>query len=675
MLISISSVQLVREGGEIMRKVFLVIMVLHLILQVSSTSAAIRTKVAFAFENMHYLPLVSKPLKDVPPGSFSISLLAQLGGSSKAVSVVGDYAYIGIGARLEILDIKDLSKPIVIGQSGILADAIRNLDISGNYVYISAGLDGGLIVIDITDTEHPVQMGNYDTQCVAEDVDVVGNFAYVACATRGLMVFDVSNPNSPKLKGSYDTQSLAEGIFVEKNLAYVADYYSGLQIIDISNPSGPILVGSFSTITASDVYVIDKIAYVSDAMSGLYIVDVKNPAIPTLLGSYTAIWPNDYEYYYNVKVFNQIAYIADQNDGLRIVDVSQPTSPKLLGVFPSGGDTMRVDIVGDVAFVADRNSGVNIIDVSEPSSPTALGLFSTSTVNDVSVNGKDVNLATGNGLEVFDISDHTDPVYKTSYRTPGTSSGVDAQGSLVYILWNSNGAFSGGLIIIDVQNPNTPELIGTYPMDTSLPTDISLGYKLAYVVHRNWTGGGLKIFDISDPSNPNLIGSLDNIINAQNLSIWGDIAHISAWEGGLKIVDIYNPTDPKLLSSHVTQSYARDVSAVRNMAYVSDYYGGLEIIDVTDPNSPSLIRSYEETCELSEGVIVAGNLAYMVTAGSLQIIDVTNPQTANFRGSFPIPGKYSSSGFSRKVKVVNDIIYVASGQEGLFILKATPPIR
>jgi hypothetical protein len=108
---------------------------------------------------------------------------------------------------------------------------------------------------------------------------------------------------------------------------------------------------------------------------------------------------------------------------------------------------------------------------------------------------------------------------------------------------------------------------------------------------------------------------------------------------------------------------------------VSDYYGGLEIIDVADPSLPKLINTYEKTCQLSEGVKVVDNLAYMVTAGSLQIIDVTNPETANLRGSFPIPGNYSSSGFSRKIEVINDIIYVASGQEGLFILNVTPPIQ
>jgi len=47
----------------------------------------------------------------------------------------------------------------------------------------------------------------------------------------------------PILKGNYDTSGIAFDVEIVGDYAYVADYDSGLQIIDISNPAAPISCG------------------------------------------------------------------------------------------------------------------------------------------------------------------------------------------------------------------------------------------------------------------------------------------------------------------------------------------------------------------------------------------------------------------------------------------------
>ncbi|MFM6251007.1 MAG: DUF4347 domain-containing protein, partial [Dolichospermum sp.] len=63
----------------------------------------------------------------------------------------------------------------------------------------------------------PTLVGNYDTSGYANDVQVVGNYAYVADHDSGLQIIDISNPATPTLKGNYDTPNYARGVQVVGN--------------------------------------------------------------------------------------------------------------------------------------------------------------------------------------------------------------------------------------------------------------------------------------------------------------------------------------------------------------------------------------------------------------------------------------------------------------------------
>ena len=62
----------------------------------------------------------------------------------------------------------------------------------------------------------------------ANDVKVVGHYAYVALGRGGLTIVDVSNPAAPRLVGGYDTSGSAHGVAVADGYAYVADGSAGL---------------------------------------------------------------------------------------------------------------------------------------------------------------------------------------------------------------------------------------------------------------------------------------------------------------------------------------------------------------------------------------------------------------------------------------------------------------
>jgi DNA-binding beta-propeller fold protein YncE len=91
---------------------------------------------------------------------------------------------------------------------------------------MSKAVGDTLEIIDISNPSNPVFKGNYDIYS-GRDVQIVGNYAYVADDLSGLQIIDISNPAAPSLKGNYGTSSYARDVQIVGNYAYVADDNSG----------------------------------------------------------------------------------------------------------------------------------------------------------------------------------------------------------------------------------------------------------------------------------------------------------------------------------------------------------------------------------------------------------------------------------------------------------------
>jgi hypothetical protein len=160
-----------------------------------------------------------------------VGLVGSWGGATwQSPSFQGDYAYVGVGLRLVILDITDPAAPVLVGQTPPLAGLARIVAVAGDYAYV-ADLRAGLSVVDVSDPGAPVEVGFYDTPGSPYSVAVAGDYAYVADWNCGLRVVDVSDPGAPVEVGFYDTPGSAYGVAVAGGLVYVADADAGLVIL------------------------------------------------------------------------------------------------------------------------------------------------------------------------------------------------------------------------------------------------------------------------------------------------------------------------------------------------------------------------------------------------------------------------------------------------------------
>jgi len=78
-----------------------------------------------------------------------VSLVGQIGGDTRAMAVKGDYAYVGIGPRLVILNIIDPFLPTLAGQTAVLPGIVEDVVVVGNYAYVADG-GAGLRIFDVS---------------------------------------------------------------------------------------------------------------------------------------------------------------------------------------------------------------------------------------------------------------------------------------------------------------------------------------------------------------------------------------------------------------------------------------------------------------------------------------------------------------------------------------------
>ena len=237
----------------------------------------------------------------------NVALIGQIDGSTYAVAVLGNYAYIGVGPRLVILHISNPALPTFVGQTDILPDVLQDIVMTEDYAYVADG-NAGLRVVNISTPSNPTEMGDYDTPGYAYGVAVTGGYAYVADGNAGLRVVNISTPSNPTEVGAYDTPGYAYGVAVAGGYAYVADGSAGLRVVNVSTPSNPTEVGDYDTPGyAYGVAVTGGYAYVADGNAGLRVVNISTPSNPTEVGFYdTQGWaPQD------VAVAGDYVYVTD----------------------------------------------------------------------------------------------------------------------------------------------------------------------------------------------------------------------------------------------------------------------------------------------------------------------------------------------------------------------------
>jgi len=322
------------------------------------------------------------------------------------IFVSGSHAFLAAGeSGLWTINVSDPAHPTQAGRYRVLENP-RGVAVSGTpaafpatrrvsvpaYAYVA---DWGMKVVDITNGAAPTIVGVYDAPpplTAGGKVAVSGAYAYLTNPKGWLRVINVSQPSSPSAVGRYDPPGNSREVDVAGNYAYLAD--ANLRVVNISNPANPTQVGSFDASGgASSVAVSGNYAYLGGG--GLRVVNISDPANPAQVGSTLTTWSTS-----DVAVSGSYAYLAGSYAGLRVVDVSNPANPSQVGSALLNSDSGSIAVSGNYAFVIAGNE-LRVLDISNPSTPVELFTFTTPLWPvDVHASGEYVYV-TGNGMFIL----------------------------------------------------------------------------------------------------------------------------------------------------------------------------------------------------------------------------------------------------------------------------------
>jgi hypothetical protein len=591
-----------------------------------------------------------------PDQSTGWEAIGQAGGPMQGIAVQGNYAYVGVGPRLIVVDISNPANPHPVGATAPFDYFVQGVTVSGTTAFVAAG-SAGLRIVNIAAPSHPIEVGAWDSPGFAENVAVSGSTAYLADGPYGLRVVDVTIQTAPtEIAHAFD-MNYAVDVAVSGRYAYIAAAGAGLLVAEISNPLYPIEAGVYDTpgyaraLAASGSQV-----FLADERSGLLILNASDPLHPTRIGSVqTEGWAFD------VAISGSLAYVAAAFGGLRVVNINNPAAPVEVGSNSwKQSNAAGLFAAGGYIFIADRKDGLRVVEAATP--PGQVGYWNVfSFAHSVQADNNYAYVAAGfNGVRIFNLSDLAHPVEVGAFLADGLFYTLKLDGNRLYAGTMINSP-AGGVYVLDISDRAHPQQIGYY-QDISECWGIEVAGNIVYVAD----AGDLKVFDFSHPPNLNLIGSYP--LTPRGLTVRNGLAFISQEYDGLNIYNVSNPAAISLVGSYKgANTFTHGpVGLSGNYAYITEQRG-LRILNVTNPAAPTEV-SFTSTHDEANWLVLndSGSRVY-VSEGSygFSVYDVSNPAAPQLLNQTSVLGSV------QVLTLTGGRLFTASGEGGLQIFTET----
>ncbi len=469
-----------------------------------------------------------------------------LPGEAQGIMVRNGLAYVAGGsAGLHVVDVVDPGAPVLLG-TGDIGDYGSSIDVAltvaadgvnTTYAYVAVrGWGAGLFVIDVSNPADPLPVGAALLAPLLSPSAVAVTGGHVLVSTgRGTRVYDPSDPTTPIPISSVDLEAI--DIAAEGNRAYLADYYTGLHVIDISSVKGVTPLASVQH-EAVNVAVDGRYAHTMDAQfpgGAVRVIDLEYPGGPTVLAEipvdqgWGMAWRAPYLYF-------------EGRGNLRVADISNPEDPIVLSTLPGVG-CPNMTLEGSILFGAYANGpggGLIAVDIANPSSPVLVQHLQTSDqLQRLVVRGGVAFCAADfRGLAVYDVSQpwKMQSIGSAGIEFPYLALGVDVIGNHLYLAEALPGLYSsrGRLEIFDISDPTNPFAVGQVQLPTEI-YDVVVDGSIAYVAGSQ---GGLYVVDVADPEAPAFVGGADLPGKAIDVAVSESAVYVACWEGGLQVLPL-----------------------------------------------------------------------------------------------------------------------------------------
>ena len=301
----------------------------------------------------------------------------------------------------------------------------------------------------------------------------------------------------------------------------------------------------------------------------------------------------------------------------------------------------------DYIFVNEFREGVHVIDNRNSNNPINVAFIQIPGNVDVAVKGNVMYADNYIDLISFDITDPTNPSFKTRTEDVFESHALDAElGHLVYYKETEN------VVEVDCSDPKFGNsrwfqddqiFVPTAEIDANTGGNISKGGNgggiagsfASFSVINDWLyvidEWRLDVFDLADPCNPVFTNTVDVEWNIETLFPYGDDLLFMGSQSGMFIFSLENPALP-VMTAEFRHARACDPVVVQDdIAYVTlrsgtacdGFTNQLDVIDVSDIFNPELLASFP--MENPHGLSVKGNTLFLCEGESgLKAFDISD---------------------------------------------------
>ena len=358
--------------------------------------------------------------------------------------------------------------------------------VQGNYAYIGhMKPPHGTSIVDIANPAAPRVVASIelpDDQSHTHKVRVVGDLMFTNVEQndrhflrKGEQLPALRAELQQELGGAPSNAELAARLGVKESDIGVLDaarergyHEGGFRIYDISDKTKPKLITHHKTFGfGSHRFDVDEnYAYISTEMEGyigniLVIYDIRDPAKPTevarwwmpgqhLAGSETPTWQGYKNRLHHAMRVGDELWASVWHAGFRVLDVSDITRPKVIGEYdyhPPIPEPTHTIMPVEVP-VGGKRIAIAVDEEHEHKRGRLHGFMWVFDVTD---------LSQIKPLSIFDVSEMDSPWSRAPGRFGAHQYREKLDSTLVYLTW-----FSGGLRIVDVQDPSYPEEIAHF---------------------------------------------------------------------------------------------------------------------------------------------------------------------------------------------------------------------
>lgn len=282
-------------------------------------------------------------------------------------------------------------------------------------------------------------------------------------------------------------------------------------------------------------------------------------------------------------------------------------------------------------YVAAKEGGLKIFDVSGTPllvKTIAITNFSSLHVMNISQNGNYLYLALGNhfgtalqspGFAIIDIANPANAVVKSYWSNISLTGGsgiIETEGNYAYL-----GAMKNGLMIFDITDKTLPVLKSTFIPSLTFPDPNPDPNKYNArgmavkndIVYLCYDAGGLRIINAVDKLNPRQTGKFSNPdMNGKpraynNIVLDGPYVYVAVDYCGMEVLNVsdtaiiklsswWNPwtcqTNP--LNWFSSNGHANEIAfdATKKLIFISSGKSDLQVVDVSDPVNPVFKYEY-----------------------------------------------------------------------------------